>query len=66
MITSKKINSSSKLYQGMNFVGAIGLIINGYYYLAYPSAALNFVWAIIAIWGLVVSKNPCTNTKGKF
>ncbi len=52
LITSDKLPSESRLYQAMNLVGAIGLIINGYVNGAYPSAGLNVVWSLIAVYGL--------------
>ncbi len=53
LITSKKISSESKTYQGMNLFGAIGIVINSMMNGAYPSAGLNIIWSIIAIYGLI-------------
>jgi len=52
LITSRKVGGESRIYQIMNLVGAVGLIINGYVNRAFPSAGLNFVWSLIAIYGL--------------
>jgi len=52
MITAKKVNSKSFLYQALNLVGAAGILVNAYYNGAYPSVALNLIWGLIAIYGL--------------
>ena len=53
LLTAGKVTARSPLYQGMNVVGAIGFIINSGYFKAWPSAALNVVWAGIGIVALV-------------
>jgi hypothetical protein len=42
------VESDSWLYQGMNFIAGIFLIINTIYLRAYPSAGLNIAWVGIA------------------
>ena len=41
------------LFQFLNFTGALGLFANTSYYLAWPSAALNLIWALFALVALV-------------
>lgn len=53
LISSKKVQGDSKTYQALNLIGAFALIINTYFRGAIPSSALNVVWAIIAIKGLL-------------
>ncbi len=52
LVSTGRVASASYTYQLMNLVGAIGLAINTLYYLAYPSAALNVVWALIAVYAV--------------
>jgi hypothetical protein len=52
LVTSNKLPSGSRIYQIMNLVGAVGLIINGYVNGAYPSAGLNVGWSLVAVYGL--------------
>jgi hypothetical protein len=52
MITLKKVERDSKLYHGMNLVGAITLGFNTLVNMAYPSTFLNVMWILIAIYGL--------------
>lgn len=40
-------------YQLMNLFGAIGIALQAYKRRAFPAAALNIVWAIIAIVALL-------------
>ena len=43
-------------YQGplnnSNLVGGLGLAVNTFYYMSYPSTALNVVWALIAVYAI--------------
>jgi len=48
----KRIEAQSKSYQLINLVGAICVAINVFYFRAWPSFALNIVWAFIAICSL--------------
>lgn len=53
LITIKKTSRESKLYHSMNLIGALFLGINTLINEAYPSTALNVVWILIAIYGLI-------------
>lgn len=52
LLTLGKVTANSRSYQAMNFIGAIGFVINGYAHGAMPSAILNVIWAVIAIFAL--------------
>lgn len=49
LVSSKKTKGDSHSYQLLNLIGSIFLVINTYIKGAIPSAALNVVWALIAI-----------------
>ena len=53
LLTAGKVNARSPVYQWMNVVGAIGFVINSGYFRAWPSAALNVIWAGIGMVALV-------------
>ena len=57
MISMGRFKSDSRLYQGMNIVGSIFLVINTVYYHAYPSSALNVVWAMIGVYWIYRHRN---------
>ncbi|MEM6805739.1 MAG: hypothetical protein AAF696_30350 [Bacteroidota bacterium] len=52
LISRNKITAQTYLYQGLNLLGSICLIINSTYYGAYPSTALNIVWVGIGLFAL--------------
>jgi hypothetical protein len=52
LLSNGKIQARSALYQWMNVVGALGLIVNSGWNTAWPSVALNVVWLGIAAYAL--------------
>jgi len=53
LLASKKVTENSKIYNVMNLLGAIFIVINSSYHGAYPSVGLNVAWSVIAIYGLI-------------
>lgn len=53
MLSLHKVTAGSKLYQSLNILGSICLIVNTIFYSAYPSAFVNLVWLLIAIFALI-------------
>lgn len=52
LLSAGKLPAKSFAYQGMNLVGAIAFVINSGWNGAVPSAALNVIWAFIALFAL--------------
>jgi len=52
LISLKKVEGDSTLYQGINILAGVLLISNSFYWRAFPSAALNVAWIGIAIFTL--------------
>ena len=52
LISMKKVEGDSVLYQGMNIAAGILLIVNTLYLQAYPSAGLNVAWVGIGLFTL--------------
>ena len=50
LISGKKVEGDSLLYQGINIMAGILLIMNNLYWHAYPSMGLNVAWVGIAIF----------------
>ena len=44
LVSLKKVDGDSVIYQGMNIVAGALLVINTLYLHAYPSAGLNVAW----------------------
>ena len=57
LVSTGKIDSSSKKYQLLNLFGAIGIIINSGIHGAIPSVGLNIIWFLVAVYGLIKAKN---------
>ncbi len=55
LVSYKKVQGDSRIYQLMNLFGAIGVSINASYQEAWPSFAIQIVWGVIAIVALVKS-----------
>ena len=52
LLSMGRVTGQSALYQGMNIVGAVGFVINGWWHGAIPSASLNVVWLLIGVVAL--------------
>lgn len=51
MISSGKTTAKSPVFQTLNLLGSVFLIINTYAKGAYPSAVVNVIWVGIALYG---------------
>jgi hypothetical protein len=58
LLSFGKIQASSPTYQLMNVIGALGFIINCASNGAWPSVALNVVWAGIGVYALRRNGRP--------
>ncbi len=56
MVSAKRIQGDSPLYQLLNLFGGICLVANTVYYGAYPSSVVNLVWIGIALYTLARAK----------
>ncbi len=59
MVSFKKVEADSFLYQGLNIAASVLLAINTIYHGAFPSSFVNIVWTIIAVLAVltVIRKN---------
>ncbi len=53
---SGRMRADAPFYLWANIIGSIGLILNTAYVGAYPSAAVNTIWVVIGLWGVVRSR----------
>ena len=56
LVSNNKISATSKRYQLLNLLGAIGVGFNVFHQSAWPAFALQVVWAVIAIIALIKIK----------
>ncbi len=52
LVSTKKLEGDSILYQAMNLVGGVTLTINALNYHALPSVGINLAWIGIAVFTL--------------
>ncbi len=50
------LDGRSRLYHGLNIVGAVGIAINSGWNGAVPSVVVNVIWAGFAIYGIVAAR----------
>ena len=53
LVTTKQISPNSQLYQILNLIGAIGVVIHSIASDAWPSAVLFIIWALLAFIYLI-------------
>lgn len=52
LISTKRVQGDSLIYQLLNLFGSLFLIVNTVYLSAFPSAFVNLVWVGIALFAL--------------
>ncbi len=58
LVSTRRAKGDSFVYQALNLVGALFLIVNTIYYGAYPSTVVNLVWVGIAVFSLIRGARP--------
>ncbi len=64
LLSAGRLTGQSLVYQGMNVVGAMGFVVNGWWHGALPSAALNVLWLLIgafASWRILKKRGSSTS-----
>ena len=64
LVSTGRLQGRSRAYQWLNVVGAVGFVINSGWNGAYPSAAVNVIWAMIGLltlWNLARKKDSSTS-----
>ena len=56
LVSTRKLEGDSPVYQWLNIIGAILLVSNSLYFGAYPSVGVNLAWIGIAIFALIRTK----------
>jgi hypothetical protein len=47
------IQTTSLIYIMLNLTGSLGIVLNAFTKKSYPPAALNLIWMLIAMFGLI-------------
>jgi hypothetical protein len=56
MVSTRKMEGGSVVFQLLNLVGSAFLVVNSFFYGAYPSSGTNTVWMGIAFYALLRRK----------
>jgi hypothetical protein len=56
LVTARQLRPTGGVFQSLNLVGSLALMVNAASYSAWPSAALNLVWFSIGLISVVRSK----------
>jgi hypothetical protein len=56
MVSSRKLEGNSTVYQLLNIVGSLFLAANTVFYRAYPSSFVNLIWTGIAVFSIATRK----------
>lgn len=63
MLSAGRMSGQSRVYQGMNIVGAAGFALNGWWHRALPSTVLNLIWmgiGAVTLWKITRSAGSST------
>lgn len=60
LVSTKRLAGDSTVYQLLNFTGGLLLIVNSFYYGAYPSVGVNVAWIGIAAYTMAARKRSGT------
>jgi hypothetical protein len=52
LVSMKKLAGDSLAYQGLNIVASVLLVINTFYWHAFPSLVVNVAWIVIGLFTL--------------
>ena len=63
LVTAGRATGRSAFYQVLNAVGSALLMVNTYYYRAYPSTFVNVLWLGIAAYALTRGKRDAGSGK---
>ncbi|RPJ05396.1 MAG: hypothetical protein EHM36_08355 [Deltaproteobacteria bacterium] len=66
LVSARKTEGDSVLYQLLNLTGSGFLMVNSFYYGAYPSSGLNIVWVAIGLFALLRKASSGRSTQALF
>jgi hypothetical protein len=56
MVSSKRLEGNSTVYQLLNIIGSLLLAANTIFYQAYPSSFVNLIWMGIAVFSIATRR----------
>jgi hypothetical protein len=61
LVSIKKLEGDALVYQSLNLTGGALLIVNSFYYGAFPSVGINIAWIGIAVLTIYRKRRSQTN-----
>jgi hypothetical protein len=58
LVSTNRVRAQSWTYQGLNIGGALGLVVNSWWYGAIPSVVVNLIWMGIGVYALRFGRVP--------
>jgi hypothetical protein len=58
LVSFDRLSPATLRYQALNILGSIALIVNTAWHAAWPSTAVNIIWAAIALLALTRRPRP--------
>lgn len=52
LVSTRRVEGNALSYQILNIFGSVFLIVNTFYYRAFPSTFVNIIWIAIALYSL--------------
>ncbi len=65
LLNIKAIRFDSVLYQVLNAIGGLGLVVSAVYFNDNPNIAANLIWVLIAVFGMVRYSRKASGTREK-
>jgi hypothetical protein len=56
LVSTRKLEGDSIVYQMLNLLGSALVMVNSFYYGAYPSVGVNVIWIGIALFAITRRK----------
>lgn len=56
LLTARLLTARGRIYQSLNILGGLGLLVNTAVLAVWPSALVNVVWIVIGLAGLVQAR----------
>jgi drug/metabolite transporter (DMT)-like permease len=60
MISNRKFEGTSAVYQVLNIIGSLLLAANTIFYRAYPSSFVNLIWMGIAVFSIATRRRTAS------
>jgi hypothetical protein len=64
LVSTHRATGASTKYQALNLAGSLFVLVNSWYYGAFPSVGVNGVWLLIGVYTLMTRSTRPTPVEG--